>query len=317
MKVVVIGGGSVGLLMAARLRSGGIHTMLVTRGETQARQLLAEGIKLQKLDGSVLHLTIDSSPIQKKLPLADIYILAVKQPDLPAIYPLLAKLPTDALLIALQNGLSHVEPLQQVISPDRLFFAINSEGAMRLAPTFVQHTGQGLLRIGPWEATQTTSQLVQNFVQTAQTCGIPTVFVKQISEFAWRKLVANSIINPMTALFELRNGELLHSSDLLAMMRELFQEAAAIAAATGQHIDEQVWQELLTICRNTSQNYSSMLQDIRAGKSTEIEAINGYLVKLGQRHGLPTQWHRTVRDAILLKTGIRLLKGDKGHDSFG
>jgi 2-dehydropantoate 2-reductase len=310
MHVVVIGAGSVGLLLAARLRLSGQSVELVTRSEEQASRLCREGLVLHKLTGEKEKVAIRASAMGPDLPTGDLYLLAVKQTDLAALLPRLRPLRREARILALQNGMGHHELLAASLEPEQCYFAINTEGARRSSPVEVIHTGSGLIRIGPWDRRAKRDPVIDGFLEAASRSGIPAQYEEEIAPFAWRKLLANSVINPLTALFEIPNGMLLELPATVKLMRNLFEEAAAVANSSGQKIVEADWQEIGTICRNTSPNYSSMLQDIWKGKPTEVEAINGFLVRQGKKAGIPTPLHETVRRAIHLKTSLSCLKGE-------
>ncbi|WP_312114019.1 ketopantoate reductase family protein [Brevibacillus reuszeri] len=312
-KTVVVGGGSVGLLYAARLALAGQTVTVVTRSSLQANQLAQNGISYTQLDGELRLVPIDACPIEQGLPEADLYLLTVKQTDLPAILPALRRLNSTARIIALQNGMGHHELLHDVLSEGRSFFAINTEGARRLSGTEVVHTGSGVLRVGPWENGSNSDPVIQSFVEWATSVGIQAVLEKSIKPYAWRKLMANSLINPLTALFEIPNGALLDNPHTEKLMRELFQEASAVAEYAGQKLGETDWQEIVAICRNTSRNLSSMLQDVKRHKQTEVESINGYIVKLGKLAGIPTPLHETLFRVITLKSAMGM--GKEGGDS--
>lgn len=126
--------------------------------------------------------------------------------------------------------------------------------------------------------------------------------------------MANALINPLTALFDIPNGALLDSPDTLKLMRELFEEASAVAFANGQKMGETDWQEIVTICRNTSRNHSSMLQDVKRQKRTEVESINGYLVARGKEAGITTPLHEVLLRLILLKTDMGMEKEEATLD---
>lgn len=305
MRIVVIGGGSVGLLLAGRLRLGGYRVQLVTRSKGQAIALRQNGLMIRTMDGILQQVGMEATALTDGLPVAKLYLLAVKQPDLPTVLPALSQLSGTARVIALQNGMGHGEALEEILSPDSLFFAVNTEGSRRLSTWEVEQTGRGLLRIGPFLKRPLTDAVIKAFVRAANSSDIQAVYVDEMNLFMWRKLLANALINPLTALFDVRNGVLTLSSVTLRLMRQLFDEASRVAERCGQEINESDWQEILTICQNTSQNYSSMVQDLRNGKQTEIESINGYLVKMGKKVSVSTPLHETLRQAILLKEQIR------------
>jgi len=307
MKIVVIGGGSVGLLAASRLQLGGQQVHLVTRTAGQAARLQHEGLTMRAMDGLIKQVAVDVSPAAAVLPLADIYLLTVKAHDLPDLLPALATIPESARVIAMQNGMAHVDVLMTQLSPAQLFFAVNTEGARRLSPVEVEHTGSGMIRMGPWEKQETPDRLIESLASAARKSGIEMQCVDTAAPLVWRKLLVNALINPLTALFEVENGGLLRSAEVLSVMRAMFSEAAAVAGACGQKIDEEDWQEILTICRNTWRNHSSMLQDIRHGRPTEIDAILGYLTGKADEHGIAVPLLETVLMAVRVKEGARRL----------
>ncbi len=316
MRIVVIGGGSVGLFLAARLQLHGTFVQLITRTAGQASVLREQGLQVHTLAGEVVETPIHALPFQDSLPPADIYLITVKQPDIKRILPSLDRLPRSARVIAFQNGMGHREALEEVLAQHQIFYAVNTEGTRRISTKKVEHTGQGILRIGPWDQLPVDDPIVQSFTELARSCGIPAVLVNATGSYIWRKVLANVCINPLTSLFEVSNGFLLTSPSLLATMRLLFEEAASVAACLGQQMKETDWQDILTICRNTSRNYSSMLQDVWAGKQTEIDAINGYIADKGMELGISTPMNETVRRIVHLKTTMGSVKGGatNGHD---
>ena len=303
-RTVVIGGGSVGLLYAARLVLSGQSTTIVTRSSLQAEQLVQQGLLYRQLDGNKVLIQVDASPVEAGLPEADLYLVTVKQTDLPGLLPVLRKVPDHARVLALQNGMGHQELLADTISEERCYYGINAEGARRISAVEVEHTGSGALRVGPWKERQEQDHVMVSFVEAARAAGISATYEQAIEPFAWRKLLANSLINPLTAIFEVPNGALLENSHTKQLMRELFEEAAAVAESCGQKMGESDWQEIGSICRNTSRNLSSMLQDVKRHRRTEVEAINGYIVKKGIEAGIPTPLHKSLLRIILLKTSI-------------
>ena len=304
VQTVVIGGGAVGLLYAARLVLSGNSTTVVTRSSHQAEQIARQGITFHHLDGRVCTIPMAARSVEQALPEGGLYILTVKQTDLPGLIPALRQIHKGKPVIAMQNGMGHREMLTEVLLDGQCFFGINSEGARRLSGTEVVHTGNGSLRVGPWERGHARDPVVQAFVDWANSNQIIASYEESIQPFAWRKLVANALINPLTAIFDVPNGGLLENPYTVGLMRELFNEATTVANHYGQKLGETDWQEIITICRNTSRNLSSMLQDVKRHRQTEVEAINGYLVNKGKEAGIPTPLHESLLRVILLKTSM-------------
>lgn len=310
MRAVIVGGGSVGLLLAARLQLGGGDVHLLTRSEEQAESIRASQLTLQQLDGRTVTVPISVSSCQPQWPLAEVYVIAVKQTHMESLLPKLRQIQVSARVIALQNGMGHKELLEQAVSSDQLFFGVNTEGARRVAPNQVVHTGKGTIRIGPWTPRTDQDEVIQQFANDAKLADIPALYVEETSSLLWRKLAANAVINPLTAITGMTNGELLQYPDMLDMMGTLFAEVRQVAEASGHNLNQDDWQDILNICRNTSRNYSSMLQDLFNNKKTEIDSINGYIVEKAREHKLLAPMNETLYRAVLLKSSLRQSKGE-------
>lgn len=317
MRFVVIGGGSVGLLLAGRLALGGQRVLLVTRGPEQAEALANQPLMLRTLAQEVVTVSVPAVPFGESLPAGDFYFLAVKQPALPQLLPALSALPRSARVIAMQNGMGHDQLLARVLDLDQLLFAVSTEGARRHAPACVEHTGRGMLRIGYLDEVEKPDPLLSLLLAVLKEAGIECSFAQTMRPVMWRKLLANALINPLTALFEVPNGALLRHDFLLELLRLLFDEAAAVAQADGMKITDVDWQDILTICRNTSRNLSSMLQDLIAGRSTEIAAINGYIIQTAGHYGISVPTHEALYRSICLKSSLRQAGRVAFDDHFG
>ena len=116
-----------------------------------------------------------------------------------------------------------------------------------------------------------------------------------IAKDVWRKGVINSAINPITALVRRRNGAILDSEGLLALSRMVFDESLEIAIANGG-LDQGdlCFQDVIEMVRATAANRSSMLQDVERGRRTEVDAINGSLVRAGVRSRRPVGYNSTL-----------------------
>lgn len=125
---------------------------------------------------------------------------------------------------------------------------------------------------------------------------LPVEMVADVHLYVWRKLAINAVINPLSALLGVENGALEPLRDTAAA---LIEELVPVAAARGIHLDaEETLEKVIASMRQTARNPSSMLQDLRAGRSTEINWINGAIVSLAERHGIPTPRHRLLTDLV-------------------
>lgn len=302
IRILWIGGGSLGLMFAARcaLAQEGTNALLV-RNEQQYHILNGQGLELIGDDGRFTAFL----PCFQNVPPADSrdswdwIALMVKQTHLAdertaVQLETLASLYPHANWVCFQNGTGHIERLSSIIPRERLHIAVTTEAARKLDDRTVHHTGRGMTFIGSPEAAPGPEYQEKMLIQALGKAGFDARVSNNIKETVWKKLLINAVINPLTAILRIRNGELLESRERIDWMRELFQEGLAVARAEGVNLSPGLWEELLSVCRRTANNHSSMLQDIMNGRRTEMEWINGSLLKAGARHGLELPAHAAV-----------------------
>ncbi|CAN7495911.1 ketopantoate reductase family protein [Paenibacillus sp. LjRoot56] len=297
MHIMIIGAGSLGLLFAAKLAPNCSQLTIVTRSEGQARELAEHGIQLvgtesleTKLAKSIVFQSYSEEISGNVAREVDYIFLMVKQT---AISPELItyiqnKMTCHTYLICFQNGVGHEVKLSQAIGWDKLLFAITTEGAKRIGPTSVKHTGHGITYLGELEPKNLTVTNHQHIfiVQLLELAGFRAELSKNMEVRIWTKLVINAVINPLTAILRVQNGELLRSVWTLSLMQDLYQEVLRLAAAKGIELPVDLWDTVQAVCEGTKTNHSSMLQDIEASRHTEIDYLNGSLVKMGNEMGL-------------------------------
>jgi len=318
MRLWIIGAGSIGLLYAARLRQSGAEVRLITRTDEQAGAIGEQGIALAAGEARFVVRCPAASMQQAEAGLEDAeapdwILLTVKQYALPQLEGLLRKLWAAwpaASLLAMQNGIGHLEMLADWFPSERLYGAVVSEGAGRTGPAAVVHTGSGRTIIGPAAPDRWSSRDVQENLKLLQkvleNAGFRTVLSNRLKDELWRKLIINSVINPLTALIEIRNGALFGHESLVTVMKLLFDEALAVAGVNGVQLDAALlWDGLKEVCDRTAGNQSSTLQDMKAGRPTELPWINGAIVRLGERAGLKVPTHALMMRLLEAKEDLR------------
>lgn len=311
MRIMIIGAGSLGLLFAAKLSSFCEHMTVITRTKEQADLLAQEGILLggmnerrrttrggyiefhQYQDGKGT-LTSEISSVQP----FDYIFLMVKQP---AITKELAQFidsrrSETTYLVSFQNGIGHEAVLSEGHEEKKLLLAVTTEGARRESLTEVSHTGHGVTYIGASKDTDLDQEHSMHFllVNLLEEAGFQTLMSKNMEVRIWSKLIINAVINPLTAILRVKNGELLESAWTKGLMLDLYREACLVAEAKGIKLPDELWQTILTVCEATSRNHSSMLQDIEQSRTTEIDRINGSLLQMAKELSLDLPVHHTV-----------------------
>ncbi|MGY4763434.1 ketopantoate reductase family protein [Paenibacillus caseinilyticus] len=322
-KVTIVGAGSLGMLFGGRLAAAGVAVELVVRRPEQGRRLEAEGLTLGVAGGGAqapLHvrpavrlLEGSDGPDRGAAPGGHWVLLTVKQT---AVTPGFAEalrrlLPEDAVLVCLQNGIGHAEVLAEAFPLQRLLLAVTTEGALKQTDTEALHTGKGTTWIGAAAGEGGSALSVQkNLAALLERAGFRAEVSNNIQQRVWQKLLMNAVINPLTAILQVPNGELPLLPGVPQLMRELLGEGEELARRLGIPLDPGLWEQVLSVCRATAANRSSMLQDVLAGRPTEIGAINGGLLREAQRLDVRLPVNET------LYTLVRALE-EKGRHTRG
>lgn len=309
----VLGGGSLGLLLAAKLTASGFNCEVWTKTNEQASLLNQGGITIQDPSGGVIDkVSVRAAPLNKiksKVE-AGLILLTVKQTALiPDFLKRLAEIiPVNGTLVLFQNGVGHVELLQQALPGRKLITAITTEGALRIDEVTVRHTGRGEIRLGEWflndeadirEHNNVESDIANDIVllqveQLLKQAGFSVLLSKHLGEVVLQKLLTNAVINPLTAILRIRNGELTISAERKQLMQALFHETFGILSHYGLKDEPLLWEMVLQVCHKTYSNKSSMLQDVTLHKETEIEFINGAICRMAIRQGVEAPWNQAV-----------------------
>ncbi|RKD24086.1 hypothetical protein BEP19_06670 [Ammoniphilus oxalaticus] len=301
MNISVIGGGSIGLYFTAQLALASHQLTVVCRSERQAGEIARKGIRYIDLTDSVQQVWPRTQWIEDRPLDADWIFLTVKQPQILSTIPYLKKQRADIPILCFQNGMGHEEVLRSHLPYASIYQAITTVGAYRRDPCSVQHTGQGVTYVGSLANNSETPSVLRNLVEKLDGAAVSAQIERDMRDRVWKKLIMNSCINPLTALFQVQNGELLENKHALQMMEQLYQEAVAVARLQGVEIDSNFLQEIVQVCRNTYGNKSSMLQDIESGKETEIKFINGAIVRAARHVGIEVPIHAALTQLIQAK----------------
>lgn len=266
MKVGIIGGGSIGLLVAGRL--GKKHDVtLFTRTENQANQInRAGGIEIKGIHPVYTACTAEMLTRSKVLAAQELLIVTVKQGAIDEILPYIQDVKVP--LLFLQNGMSHLKKLDCLHS-ETVYVGITEHGALRDNETTTIHTGIGAVRIGLYRGKRWEGLFDQEIPE------FPIEEVRDIYPRLIEKLIANACINPLTAVLGVKNGELITNPYFRQVLSDLCEEVCR-----GLGIEERRHHEFLEkivlICERTADNKSSMLRDIEMQRKTEIESILGF-----------------------------------------
>ncbi len=274
MIVTVAGCGALGSLLAARLVEGGVQVQAYQRSGAQLDALRQHGITVvADRTGSTrtFRLTAASDDPLALEP-SGLVIVLVKAYQTQSIAPVRAVLAPGGLVLSLQNGLGNLETLAGIFAPSSLAAGVTTYGAYSVAPGTIRWGGDGNVTLGPWQRGLEMSWIAD----LLKGAGLNATYTDDPRPAIWRKLAINAMVNTTAALTRMKNGALLANPAALALMRKLGQEAIAAAGRDGVVLDlAELWPMHLENLGRTAENRPSMLQDVEAGRQTEIEAISG------------------------------------------
>lgn len=302
MNIAVVGPGALGCLFAARLTRGLTETdtelWLVDYNQQRVDYINRQGIIYEK-DGRQQSYMVTATAEPAASGTMDVVLLCVKSYDVQASLAFCAPLlDADTLLIFLQNGISHLAP-ETLPEQATAVFGVTTEGSNRRDTGHIIHAGSGWTHLGTLTPLPPTPQLrLEQFITLLNDAGIAAAISDTILNNIWQKLLVNVGINGLTAVHNCANGELLNSSVTLETMEKLIDEAQQVARAQGLEISGDPFVTCRDVCRSTATNISSMLQDVRNGRRTEIDAINGAIVTLGQRLSVATPTNNALVEKI-------------------
>jgi 2-dehydropantoate 2-reductase len=284
-KVAVMGAGAVGCYYGGMLARAGHEVTLIARAQHVAA-VAKSGLRMQtgKFDANVpVQATEEAGGVRG----AKLVLFSVKSPDTERAGAALAPhLERDAVILSLQNGVDNAERLAAVLGrevvPAVVYVAVEMAG-----PGHVRHHGRGELVIGPSAA---SAQLAAAF----GAAGVPVEVSGNVSGALWAKLIVNCAYNALSAITQLPYGRLVQGEGIPAVMRDVVDECLAVARAAGVEVPGDMHQAAPRIAETMPGQFSSTAQDLARGKPTEIDHLNGLVVRKGEALGVATPANRVL-----------------------
>lgn len=276
MRVGVLGAGAVGCYYGGMLARAGHDVVLV--GRPVHVEAMRDGLRVQtaQFDERV---PVRASTDAAALADCDVVIVAVKSGDSTAAGEQLAEhLRADALVMSLQNGVDNADRLAAALGGRRVEPVVVYVATEMAGPGHVRHHGSGDLAVGPG---------AQSIVADFEAAGVPVV-VGDVRAALWGKLVANCAWNALSAITDRPYGWLAEIDGAAGVLADVVAECRAVAAADGIELPADLVAGVSSLATSMPAQRSSTAQDLSRGHPTEIEHLNGYVVRRGAELGVPT-----------------------------
>lgn len=298
MKISILGAGAMGSLFGGFLSEAGNEVWLVDIWREHVDTIRAKGLIIEdeRKERVIRGLRAVTSPEEAgESELVLVFVKStVTEGAVGGARPLFGK---ETLVLTLQNGLGNVERIASVIPASMILAGVTAQGATVLGPGRIYHAGAGLTSIG--EISGPPTPRAKRVARLLADAGIRTQVSDNVMGLIWGKLLVNAGINALSALTGLRNGELLDHPETLELMESAVLEAARVAEARGIQLpQEDPAAHTKEVAKLTSHNRSSMLQDVLARRRTEIDALNGAIVREGEALGIKTPINKVLTNLV-------------------
>jgi 2-dehydropantoate 2-reductase len=303
MRVAVLGAGAVGCFFGGMLARAGHPAVFIGRQSHvdvfNKSGLYFEGQKFKE------HIAVEASTDPSAVRGAQLVLFCVKSTDTESaaaqIAPHLGK---DAVVVNLQNGVDNTERIQARVSvpviPAVVYVATEMAG-----PGHLKHHGRGDLVIGSLDA-KTTQASLKAVQQAFEAAGVPVVISDNVAGELWAKLLVNCAYNAISAITQLPYGEMIKGEGVRALMRDVIEETLAVAKAAGVTMPPDQLAKAYKIAEAMPTQFSSTAQDLARGKPTEIDHLNGFLVRKGEALRVPVPANRALYALVKLIEGKSL-----------
>lgn len=339
LNVVVVGGGSIGGLLAHELslsQNKALNLKLMFKNPESANVYKRKGsqLVLDRIDhygnkkrtvSSIQGLTTDQL-FNGSITKIDNLILATKcHKSFSAIAPYTKFLHKDSNVLFIQNGMGLMELIEEQFWPSQMvprpnfYKAIITHGAYKSSPAVINHVGLGNMMISRYPRNAFDNEEVPPMINMMlETPTLNAGYIENYNEFKLReleKLAVNCCINPLTAIFDCLNGDLLQGNRVMNIMKSVLRELIMVVkkdnpdlfnlpeASTSLSIDR-LLEIVYEVATTTAKNSSSMREDMKAVGGTEIDFINGYICKLGRKHKIGTQTNNMLVWMVKSKSSI-------------
>lgn len=331
MATKILGAGAMGLLVAHELARLGKNPVLLFKSKQRLGLYLSAGSKItlvrphdESVETTAQKIKGELAPLPSSGEIENLVISTKSHATVSALGPYVPFLNENLNILILQNGMGMAETLKTTFwlyseSMPSVYEAISTHGAYKLTPNRVNHVGLGKLTIAPkFTKSSETPEMIQDLLNcrglNASLVSLNSMLITQME-----KLVVNACINPLTALLDCLNGDLLYGAHVIPMMKRVTKEAVlCFQAEYGTQIDQiegartrldpdRLINTVLDVCMATAQNSSSMREDVRHMNKTEIDGINGFIAGLGKKHGISTLTNNML--VLMVKNKVSIERG--------
>jgi len=310
MKIVIVGAGALGGLVGAQLATGGEDVTFIEINEARTRLLNETGLYVAEGNKGETCVPVKVVTSVEGLPVADLVFISVKtyqtEPALRACLPVIGP---DTFVLSMQNGIGNTDTMAEIIEPRLVLSGITYHSIQHVGPNRIRYRpGIKPIQIAPYDG-KITPEIIE-VGEVFRRSGLNTEVADQIDDVIWQKLLHNAVVNPVSALTGLTCRELLDDPHLQNFMRDLCMEIIAVMKARGIPIVEEddPYAPVVNSQKALGKNRPSMWQDLARSYRTEVDAINGAVVREAEKLGLDAPHNRGLVNFIHSRENVSFLR---------
>jgi 2-dehydropantoate 2-reductase len=292
MKIVVVGAGAMGSLYGGLLAASEQEVWLVDIWKEHIDAVRSGGLVIEE-EGRLRTIPVQGATDIGSVGKADLVLVFVKTYNTEtAITKSRVLQKENTVFLSLQNGLGNEEVLSRQVDAGKVLLGVTNHGATVLGPGKIRHAGSGKTYLGELDGKRTDR--IEQIAQVFRRARIETEVTAEIYRLIWEKLIINIGINALAALTGIKNGQLLEHPETVTLMKALVKEAVEVAGKKGIAFEGDPIEKVMAVAKATGANRCSMGQDLDRRRITEIDVINGAVVKEAERLGISVPHNQTL-----------------------
>jgi 2-dehydropantoate 2-reductase len=305
VKIAVVGSGAMGSIFGAGFAEAGHDTVLVDVAQPLVEKVRADGVTIVGKDGSERNVRVPATTDPGEVGFCDLVVFFVKCYHTALAAETARPLVGDKTVVAsLQNGWGNGDVLASAYDPKQVAVGVTYNSGTVLDLGKVAHPGVGPTHVGAFANGAETAKPLEEALSSA---GFEVLASPHIRTDIWKKLILNAATLPTAAIPGMNAGALTAHEEMHDLVSEVGREAVAVARAQGYDIDERERVDYIhSLLEKAGPTRGSMLQDFEAGRQTEIDVINGAVVRAGEETGTPTPLNRAL---VALVKGWEAMRG--------
>ena len=300
-KIAIIGSGAMGMLFGGYF-SKAFDVTLVGRDPKKMDLIASEGLTITENDGTVNTYRPGAVADTRGMGPMDLVILFVKAGDSRAALTSNRHLIGETtVLLTLQNGAGHEALLKEFAKEEQVLIGTTQQGSYKTADHAICHSGGGSTAIGVITGNGDRFSWVRDAFETA---GFPCELTDKVQGMIWNKLMINASSSVLSGVLQVAQGYVAENEHAWAIARKLIEEICAVATASGYPFDkDEQTDRLMKHLKNAPGGFTSFYADIKAGRKTEVDVINGAVVAQGHKLGVPVTTHEIIVNMVKAMEG--------------